>query len=184
MYHVYKHICSWIKYYYELFFRKGHYKVSSSTKKYILVQKIIIPEYPPVLKCFEHTYRCIKCKDFVTYTFLRPHPCFAPSKIKLQSYVSFSCWKCIEVWNLHTCRYFGRFLCPQSSFVCKRAFINRNQSRLCRHKFCMADLLSKHKFLASNGENNTLLLKLRLCFRAVWGSEEIFPKNYPQEDIV
>ena len=85
MYHVYKHICSWIKYYYELFFRKGHYKVSSSTKKYILVQKIIIPEYPPVLKCFEHTYRCIKCKDFVTYTFLRPHPCFAPSKIKLQS---------------------------------------------------------------------------------------------------
>lgn len=48
----------------------------------------------------------------------------------------------------------------------------------------MADLLSKHKFLASNGENNTLLLKLKLCFRAVWGSEEIFPKNYPQEDIV
>lgn len=48
----------------------------------------------------------------------------------------------------------------------------------------MADLLSTHKFLASNGENNTLLLKLRLCFRAVWGSEEIFPKNYPQEDIV
>lgn len=85
MYHVYKHICSGIEYYYELFFRKGHYKVSSSTKKYILVQKIIIPEYPPVLKCFEHTYRCIKCKDFVTHTFLRPHPCFAPSKIKLQS---------------------------------------------------------------------------------------------------
>ena len=112
-------------------------------------------------------------------------PVLLPQKLNFKvSYVSFSCWKCIEVWNLHTCRYFGRFLCPQSSFVCKRAFINRNQSRLCRHKFCMADLLSKHKFLASNGENNTLLLKRRLCFRAVWGSEEIFPKNYPQEDIV
>lgn len=69
-----------------------NYSFVKDTIKYLLAQKnisqykkIIIPEYPPVLKCFEHTYRCIKCKDFVTHTFLRPHPCFAPSKIKLQS---------------------------------------------------------------------------------------------------
>lgn len=69
-------------------FVKDTIKYLLAQKKYILVQKIIIPEYPPVLKCFEHTYRCIECKDFVTYTFLRPHPCFAPSKIKLQSKLS------------------------------------------------------------------------------------------------
>ena len=182
MYHVYKHICSWIKYYYELFFRKGHYKVSSSTKKYILVQKIIIPEYPPVLKCFEHTYRCIKCKDFVTYTFHTP--VLLPQKLNFKvSYVSFSCWKCIEVWNLHTCRYFGRFLCPQSSFVCKRAFINRNQSRLCRHKFCMADLLSKHTFLASNGKKQYTSIEAKALFQSsmgFWGnlSEKLSTRRY------
>ena len=49
--------------------------------------------------------------------------------------------------KLYICWYFGRFLGQQCSFVCKRALINRNQTRLCQDKFWsgkIADLLAQN----------------------------------------